>query len=583
MFRRKHHSFNQIKNRDIDPDEVFLDAFNLPSFDTNQFEGRVERSLRGGVPTLVGAFCFLVFSVFLFQTWNLQVARGEAMVVLSEKNNLDHDIIFAQRGVIYDRLGRELVWNVPPVDAEGLPLPDTYAFRHYYEGNGFAHLLGFVGYPEKDSSGHWWRTDYVGRAGVEQSLNNHLEGENGVRIIEVDALNNVQSENTIRTPIDGDTVTLSIDADIQEALYQALKEGAQKSGFVGGAGVIMDVETGEIIALTNYPEYSSQVMTDATQSDVIAGYSTNGGQPFLNRAVLGEYTPGSIVKPYVASAALAEKIIAPTKAILSTGEIRIPNPYNPGNSSIFRDWKAHGWVTMRDALAVSSNVYFYAVGGGYQDQVGLGIERLAKYANAFGFGEPTGIEFDTEAHGVVPTPEWKEQEFGVDDPWRIGNTYHTSIGQFGFLVTPIQAVRYISAIANGGSLLKPHLTKDSISERVSVGVADSDLQIVREGMQQAAQEGSAIAVNVPGIRIAGKTGTAQLGSRNEHMNSWVVGYWPTDKPKFAYAAVLEKAPAGTLRGAAPALQSFFRYLVNEQPEYTQGQYPEAVTPEEGAE
>ena len=204
---------------------------------------------------------------------------------------------------------------------------------------------------------------------------------------------------------------------------------------------------------------------------------------------------------------------------------------------------------------------------------GLGIERLARYAKQFGFGVATGIELAGENTGVVPTPEWKELEFGPDDPWRIGNTYHTAIGQFGFLVTPIQAARYTAALANGGMLLTPHLEKGSAPELVEVGVTDEDLAIVRKGMRQAAEEGTALAVNVPGIQMAGKTGTAQLGVRNEFMNSWVIGYWPAEKPRFAFAAVLEKAPANTLQGAAPALRSFFEYLVSEQPEYARGEYP----------
>lgn len=571
MFGRKKSALGSLKNRDIDPDEVLLDAFNLPSFDTNQFEGRVERSIRGRVPMMVGGVAAIVFVIFLLQTWNLQIARGEAMALLSSQNNLNKEILFAERGVIYDRNQRELAWNTLPVETDDSL--SVYSLREYSDRDGLAHLLGFVGYPEKDASGFWWRTDYLGKAGVESSLNHLLHGENGVRIIEVDALNNIQSENTIQSPVDGRSITLSVDVDIQEALYKAIRSGAREAGFVGGAGVVMDVTTGEVLALTNYPEYSSQVMTDGVDQEAIQRYATQSGQPFLNRAVLGEYTPGSIVKPYIAAAALAEDLVTPITSILSTGEIRVPNPYSPGNDSIFRDWKAHGWVNVREAIAVSSNVYFYAVGGGHEGQKGLGIERLAAYAARFGFGVPTGIELDSEGRGVVPTPSWKEEIFGEDDPWRIGNTYHTSIGQFGFLVTPVQAARYIAAVANGGTLLTPHLIKGAPSQTFPVGIPDEHLNVVRQGMRQGAESGTAAAVNVSGIRIAAKTGTAQLGVNNESMNSWVVGFWPADEPKFAFAAVLEKAPAGTLRGAAPALQSFFQTIVNEHPEYARGEYP----------
>lgn len=561
MFRRK----QQYSHRQIDPDEVLLDALNLPSFDTNQFEGRVERSIRGRIPRVVGFVAMTVFSVFLFQSWNLQVSKGEAMALLSEKNNLDHEVIFAKRGVIYDRFGRELAWNTPYLEEnEDGEMVESFALRKYIQKDGFAHILGFVGYPEKDDRGVWWRTEYLGKAGVEKTFDQTLAGENGVRIIEVDALNNIQSENTIRNPLDGSNLTLSIDRDMQEALHKAIREGANRAGFIGGSGVIMDVTTGEVLALTSYPEYSPQVMTDAVDTETINRYNTSSGQPFLNRAILGEYTPGSIVKPYIVAAALAEHIITPQTSILSTGEIRIPNPYSPGNDSIFRDWKAHGWVNVVQAIAVSSNVFFYEVSGGFENQKGLGIEKLAAYAARFGLGTPTGIALGTEASGVVPTPAWKQQVFGEQDPWRIGNTYHTSIGQFGFLMTPIQAVRYIASVANGGDLRTPTLVKDSQIKPIPVGIDDEYLSIVRNGMRAAAEGGTAAAVNVAGIRIAGKTGTAQLGVRNESMNSWVIGFWPADNPRFAFAAVLEKAPAGTLQGAAPALRSFFEWLVAEK-------------------
>jgi penicillin-binding protein 2 len=572
MISRKKSARGSVRNRNIDPDEVLLDAFNLPSFDTNQFEGRVERSIQGSVPLLVGLVAVIIFTVFLVQVWNLQIARGEAMALLSRQNNVNNEVLFAERGVIYDRNQRELAWNVLPEGSD--PSSRTYSLRNYANRNGLGHLLGFVGYPEKDVRGFWWRTDYIGKAGVELSLNNVLRGKNGVRIIEVDARNNIQSENTIRSPVDGNNVTLSIDVDLQEDLYNALRNGARESGFVGAAGVIMDVTTGEVLALTSYPEYSSQVMTDGVDTEKIRQYAAaESGQPFLNRAVLGEYTPGSIVKPYIAAAALSEKLVTPLTSIFSTGEIRVPNPYVPGEYSIFRDWKAHGWVNVREAIAVSSNVYFYAIGGGYEGQEGLGIERLAAYATRFGFGVPTGIALDAEGSGIVPTPSWKKEVFGEDNPWRIGNTYHTSIGQFGFLVTPIQAVRYIAAIANGGSLLTPRLITGEQPQTSPVGIPDEYLEVVRQGMRQGVESGTAAAVNVSGIRIAAKTGTAQIGVNNESMNSWVIGFWPADNPRFAFSAVLEKAPAGTPRGAAPALQSFFQAVVTKYPAYAQGTYP----------
>ncbi|MCR4281272.1 MAG: penicillin-binding transpeptidase domain-containing protein, partial [Candidatus Kaiserbacteria bacterium] len=293
--------------------------------------------------------------------------------------------------------------------------------------------------------------------------------------------------------------------------------------------------------------------------------------PMLNRAVAGAYTPGSIVKPIFASAALNEGIISPDKQILSTGAISIPNPYDKSNPSIFRDWAVHGLVDMRMALAVSSDEYFYTIGGGYGEQQGLGINRLDEYARRFGLGTSTGIAILGEVSGVIPTPEWKAKIFGPDDPWRIGNTYHTAIGQYGFQLTPLQAVRFVSAIANGGRLMKPQLIASSTPEYSDVGIPDSYLQIVREGMRLAVTSGRKDAtvkyLNISGIRMAGKTGTAQLGARNESMNAWFIGFWPAENPRFAVATVLENAPAGTLSGAGPAMLPFFQWLIANKPEY----------------
>jgi penicillin-binding protein 2 len=274
------------------------------------------------------------------------------------------------------------------------------------------------------------------------------------------------------------------------------------------------------------------------------------------------------VKPFVAATALDLGVITPEKEILSTGSLIIPNPYNPDLPSVFKDWRAHGWTDMRNAIAVSSDVYFYQVGGGYEGQQGIGIARLDAYMQKFGFGVAPGSIFTDEAVGVVPTPEWKEAVFD-GDPWRLGDTYNTSIGQYGFQVSPLQAVRATAAIANGGSLMTPLIKKDAKPQAVGVGIGEADLQVVREGMRLAVTgpNGTVRALNVPGMSIAGKSGTAQTGVRNESMNSWVIGFWPYENPRYAFAVVLEKAPAGTLSGAPPAMQPFFYWLMREKPEY----------------
>jgi len=547
------------KGGEILPDEIFLDSSNLPEFDDEQFEGRVEHPVSSiSIFVVVGIF-LLVSAGFTARSFDLQILKGATFAEASKNNRLEHSVVFSERGVIYDRNGTELAWNKVG-DQE-------YAKRHYSDTEGLSHILGFVRYPKTDAVGQWWRTDIVGVAGVEQAFNKTLAGKNGQQIVEINALGEITREQLIYPAEDGRNITLSIDADVQHMLHTTLKNHARTYGFVGGASVIMDVETGEIISLVSFPEYESQALADG-DVEAISGYANNENNPFLNRVVQGAYTPGSIVKPLFAAAALAERVITPDEKILSTGSISLPNPFVPGAFSVFSDWRAHGYVDMRRAISVSSNVYFFVVGGGFEEHIGLGIKRIEKWSRAFGFGEKTGIPLSGEVVGTIPSPEWKAEHF-ENEEWRIGDTYNTSIGQYGYQITPIQAVRMVGVIANGGTLLLPKLVKTDNSTPTLIGVSPDDLRVVQDGMRLAvtSEEGTARALNIQGVSIAGKTGTAQVGNKNQWMHSWAIGFWPSDKPRYAFATVLEQAPANTLAGAAPAMRSFFEWLVLNKNEY----------------
>ena len=571
------------RTRDIAPDEIFLDSTNLPDMEASQFEGRVERPVsRRAIFSVVVAF-FMIASVFSGRAFLLQVAKGATYAEISRDNTLESWPLFADRGLIYDRTGKPLAWNEAQSAATSTLVADTatstmtdeatttpYTLRHYIADPGFSLILGFLRYPKADASGSWWRTEYSGISGIELAFNEQLAGVNGSKMVERDAHHHIIQQNITTPPENGTDLHLSIDEDVQTKLYQILSEHARENHFVGGAAVIMDVQTGELLAITSFPEYDNQAFTDGDNAAVAAA-SNDLSKPLLNRAVGGLYAPGSIVKPIFAAAALNEGIISPDKQIQSVGQITIPNPYNPDQPSIFRDWRVHGWIDMRTALAVSSDEYFYTIGGGYGGQPGLGIARIDEYARRFGLGAPTGFMLSGEQGGTIPTPEWKQQVFGKDDPWRIGDTYHTAIGQYGFQVTPLQAVRYVAAIANGGTLLTPQLIASSTPQKTSVNIPDQYLEIVREGMRMAVTsdrpDATVKALDISGIEIAAKTGTAQIGAHNEWMNSWSVGFWPADHPKYAYAVVLERAPAGTPSGAAPGMNPFFYWLIQNHPEY----------------
>ena len=561
--------FKTHRVHEIAPDEIFLDSSNLPEHEASQFEGRVISALSRTSVFAVGIVFVIIGLAFGLRAFSLEVLHGGSYAEVSRENTLERSTIFAARGLLLDRNKKELAWNEAIAEAS-TSSPSQFPLRKYTRLPGLAHILGFVQYPKADAKGNWWREETIGMSGGELAFDELLKGTNGSRMVERDARGEIQREDLMAPPESGRDLALTIDAQVQSELHRLLSAHAAEFRFKGGAAIIMDVQTGEILALTSFPEYDNQAMADGISS-IVRAANTDPRTPLLNRAISGLYAPGSIVKPIFAAAALNEGIISPEKQILSTGAISIPNPYDAAHPSIFRDWTVHGLVDMRTALAVSSDEYFYTIGGGYGSQQGLGITKLDEYAQKFGLAKSTGIALFGEAVGVIPTPEWKVATFGPDDPWRIGNTYHTAIGQYGFQTTPIQVVVFTAAVANGGKLLVPQLIASSTPGFTEVGVPDEYLQVVREGMRLAVtserKDATVKFLNIPQIQIAAKTGTAQIGAHNEYVNSWSIGFWPAENPHWAYAVVLERAPAGTSSGAAQGLRPFFQWLAASHPEY----------------
>ncbi|MDE1924771.1 MAG: hypothetical protein KGH79_01140 [Patescibacteria group bacterium] len=547
---------------EIHPDEILIDSSNAADFDRDQFEGRIERPINRRSLLFVGSFLCLVIALLAVRAGDLQIAHGEEYAKQAELNQLRQSAIIADRGVVTDRNGVPLAYN------SRASVTDEFAERVYAAFRGVAHVVGYVKPPAKDSSGTYYRDEFVGVDGVEAAYNQELSGQNGINLTETDAHGAIVSQSTEQDPVPGQKLALSIDANVTQGLYDELAKIAEQSGFQGGAGVIMDVKTGELLALTSYPEYSSQALTDGNAA-AIAALNQDPDQPFLDRAVDGLYSPGSIVKPIVATAALTEGVIDENKQILSTGSISVPNPYDPAHPSIFKDWRVNGLMTVRQAIAVSSDVFFYEVGGGYQDQPGLGITNLDKYFSLFGFGAPAGLAGFSEAAGNISSPAWKAANFPGDPTWRLGDTYHTAIGQYGTQITPLQAAREAAAIANGGMLMTPTLIASSTPQEKNLGLPAHNLEVVREGMRLGVTDGIAGAVKFDFVHVAAKTGTAQVGTQNQYQNSWMIGFWPYENPRYAYAVVLEKGPAGTLIEAPSAMGDFLQWMEQNDPQYLQ--------------
>jgi penicillin-binding protein 2 len=548
---------NKYTYKEIAPDEILLDSSNIPKYDKDQFEGRLESPI--SKPTLYGIVlvALLILAIFTFQAGKMQVVNGDEYYIRSTKNILRPVPIFAGRGVVFDRNNIPLIWNSPK---------EEFFKREYATTTGFAHLLGYVQYPTKDSNGFYYREDFEGVSGVEKYFNDLLKGKSGSRLVEVNARGQVISENTIQNPELGKNINLSIDARLQHAMFENIKYIAESVGYKGGAGLIMDVNTGEVLTITSYPEFSSQLMSDKESAQDVRKMLTDSRLLFLNRATDGLYTPGSIVKPYVAIGALNEKVIDPNTVIVTKGFITIPNPYNPDLSTTFRDWKNLGPVNMRQAIAMSSDVYFYTIGGGYKDQKGLGILNIDKYLQIFGFGLPIADGFFASKAGNIPTPEWKKKTFKED--WYLGNTYHTAIGQYGFQVTPIQIVRAVSAIANGGNVLQPAILKgEQATTTNEINIPSKYFDVIKQGMRLGVTEGTGKNLNVSYVSIASKSGTAELGVAKDRVNSWITGFFPYEKPKYAFTVIMENGSVHNLVGAVAVMRRQLDWMKENTPEY----------------
>lgn len=541
--------------RQVNLHETYTDStFTTGEFFVQHGEGHLRQSVSVRQLRLLGFLFVLAMTVLVFRVGYLQIAEGGKYADISVNNTFDRVSVFPVRGDITDRNGKLLAWNVGDAN-------DQVPLRHY-RGEGFSSLLGFVRYPRKDTHGKYYHRETSGVGGAEELYDYELAGSSGSLVREKNASGSVMSELYINTPVEGGDVQLSVDADVQEMFYTAVKRVAEEREFKGGGGVLMDNRTGEIIALVSYPDFDSNVLTNYPESERGTYFSEQDGGVFINRAVSGLYTPGSTVKPFFAAAALEEEIVSPSDTIVSNGFITIRNPYDPDIVYTYKDWKAHGPLNIQEAIAWSSNVFFYHIGGGYGEMTrGLGIDRLHFYAGVFGLDRPTQLGVFAEPRGIMPNPKWKKEWY--DETWRVGDTYNTVIGQYAFQVTPLQMARAMAALANNGYILEPHFERGRQSERIKINVSDANLGIVRGGMRRTVTEGTAKVLNTREYELAVKTGTAQIGNEGL-VNSLLIGFFPYQNPMYTFVIVMER---GEQDGAIAAAKLFFDVLVEKAPSY----------------
>ncbi|MFA5722234.1 MAG: penicillin-binding protein 2 [Candidatus Paceibacterota bacterium] len=419
--------------------------------------------------------------------------------------------------------------------------------RYYPFKDAFAHVLGYIGKissQDIEKYKDYPLTSMVGKDGLEAYYENVLQGRPGQKIIEVDAVFNIQKSLGSIEPEKGKDIITTLDKDLQLVFYNSLRERIEEIGSTGGAGIALNPKTGEILSLISVPSFDPDLFTKGSPTELIDEYLQSPFLPLFNRAISGLYPPGSLIKLLMAVAALEENIIDPEQELFTEGKIVITSPYDPQEQWVFRDWDDHGWVNMKKAIAVSCNVYFWAVGGGWEDVVGLGLSKIKKYWLAFGLNEKIGIDLFGEADSVLPDTEWMKKNRPLDPTWKLGDTYSVSIGEGGFALTPLQMAAYIATIANDGVLMQPHLSKEeSPEEKLRINVSSENLNIVQEGMKEVILSGTATYLNSLPFEMAGKSGSPKTYINGKEGYHTIFGaYAPYEDPQIVILVFIEAPP-----------------------------------------
>ena len=363
-------------------------------------------------------------------------------------------------------------------------------------------------------------------------------------------------------PISGSDLFLNIDEELQKRLYDSLSANLEKTDTKTAAAVAIDPRTGGVLAMISLPSYDNNLFAQGISNSDYQTLVQDKNLPLLNRTINGEYPPGSTIKPAVAAAALAEGTITPDTIIQGMG-----GRINIGGFS-FGDWKAHGPSDVRTAIAESNDIFFYTIGGGYGPIQGLGMDRMKKYENMFGFGKATGIDLSGESIGLIPSEQWKLDKIG--ERWYIGDSYHCAIGQGFVLATPLQLADYTAAIANGGTLYQPRIVNsiksgDGKIQNIPPVILNQNflskdiLNVVREGMRKTVTDGTAQPLKTMSVAVAAKTGTAQFGSEGK-THGWFIAFAPYDNPEIAVAILAEGGGEGYSTGVPVTKDVFDWYF-----------------------
>jgi penicillin-binding protein 2 len=595
----------------------------------------VPPELAARIAALVG-IVLVAFTLIVARLWFLQVVLGPKMRMESESNRTRLVRVPSARGVVYDRRGEILVDNRPSFDVVFVPedardrkatlrrlatvlgesetqlherlrapskrpayegivvrrdlewddvvrvethqleLPgvslQVVPRRTYPFGPLASHLLGYVGeVSEKELAGADTSAvrpgDVVGKASLERAWDDELRGVAGEQQVEVDALGRRMRVLDETPDVAGDTLTLTIDRDLQAVAEQAL-------GDRNGSIVAIDPRNGEILAMVSHPSYDPNAFARGLRRDESRALMQDPAKPLVNRAVQGQFAPGSTFKVAVAAGALEAGVATKGSGVSCGGGVQFGNHY-------FRCWRkgGHGHVDLHEAIVQSCDVFFYTYGPR------LGIDALAKYVRSLGLGQLTGIKLDHEKAGTIPDSEWKMRRF--KQPWYPGETLSVAIGQGYVTATPLQMANLAATIANGGTRYRPHYVRRVDSPDGSVRrvvepevlghaeVSPANLEIIREAMRDVVMtdRGTGKKARIPGVTVAGKTGTAQVvkmgerarsnkGARATRDHAWFISFAPYEAPEIAVACIVENAGGGGGAIAAPTVRQVLAHYFN---------------------
>ena len=579
----------------------------------------------------------IVFLFLVIRLWHLQILSAENYQTMSENNRLRFVPVAASRGTIMDRSGTVLVNNRPSfslaiipqevkdkealltllstllgldraemaerwekskgraryypivlasnisrdhveiVEENMLRLPgveiEMKPVREYTSGQLAAHLLGYIGeVSEKDLDSAGFEDynpgDYIGKNGIERALEKELHGEDGGRQLEVDARGRILRTVSESYPTVGNSVMLTIDIAIQKKAELAFGEQA-------GAAVAMDVNNGEILAFVSNPGFDPALFSGKLPADIWKGYLDDIRHPLENKALSGQYPPGSTFKMITALAGLQNNIIDESTSTNCNGSYQL-------GTSTFKCWnrKGHGTTNLRKSLRESCDVFYYQLGEK------LGVDKIAAAAREFKLGTPLGVELMNERSGLIPTSEWKQKRFGKR--WFHGETLSVAIGQGAVLLTPIQLASMAATIANEGTIYRPHLVKRIVdadgkilkeSNIQVIGTAQfpkEDFRLVKLGMLSVVNDpgGTGAAARLYDVKVAGKTGTSQVVKLRDSKTSTpyqyrdhalFVAFAPFDKPEIAVAVVVEHGEHGGSAAAPIAGKILRAYFDSKKP------------------